>query len=264
MGRYAAVWLGPVRTDGGLGNPRVTTSPFLSKGIVTDVARGSIAEQVQGFVSAVRGGAPWFPALLKVVGAWSAPEEAYDGINYRYLMSGEAFDWLLLANRLLLEVAESVPEEERAKLLFQGEPPTAMGAQAFRDAIGAVKHSAHMNLWYGVVVEQALQQAVLEEVAKARQTLGSTEDVLEDEAFRRLYDTTPGRLLVDFRRASGLDTGSIASSLEEQQSFTYWLFKRRVSRSDPARLASDTLKGLRKLERLGAGSWHWVGLEPDE
>ncbi|MDA1095895.1 MAG: hypothetical protein O3B84_01370 [Chloroflexi bacterium] len=242
----------------------MTTSPFLSQPVVTDVVRGSIAEQIEGFVSAVRGGTPWFPALLKVVGAWSAPEEAFDGVSYRYLMSGEAFDWLLLANRLLLEVAESVPEDERAKLLFEGEPPTAMGAQAFRDAIGAVKHSAHMNLWYGVVVEQALQQAVLEEVAKARQTLGSTEDILEDEAFRRLYDATSDSLLVDFRRASGLDTGSIVSSLGEQQSFTYWLFKRRVSRSDPARLASDTLKGLRKLERLGAGSWHWVGLEPNE
>jgi hypothetical protein len=36
----------------------------------------------------------------------------------------------------------------------------------------------------------------------------------------------------------------------EEDAFTYWLFKRRVSRADPARVASDTRKGLRQLERI--------------
>ena len=39
----------------------------------------------------------------------------------------------------------------------------------------------------------------------------------------------------------------------ELKAFTYWLFKMRVYRSDPARVASDTRKALEWLhERLGS------------
>jgi hypothetical protein len=36
--------------------------------------------------------------------------------------------------------------------------------------------------------------------------------------------------------------------------FTYSLFKRRVNMWDPARVASDTRKGLEKLESLRSGA----------
>jgi hypothetical protein len=40
--------------------------------------------------------------------------------------------------------------------------------------------------------------------------------------------------------------------LSDLHEFTYWLFKHRVNNSDPARVASDTRKGLAMLSRLRA------------
>ena len=37
--------------------------------------------------------------------------------------------------------------------------------------------------------------------------------------------------------------------LVELKEFTYWLFKYRLNNSDKARIASDTKKALRELER---------------
>ena len=53
------------------------------------------------------------------------------------------------------------------------------------------------------------------------------------------------------------------SSLDEYKTFTYWLFKRRISKSDPARLASDTRKGILILERIKPALWEWSQGETD-
>jgi hypothetical protein len=216
-----------------------------------------VQDPAAAFLAALHRGESWFPALLQAVADWSAPEETWRGRHYTYLIATEAFDWLLLAERLLDEADGLVPEDERAKLLFLGEPPIPMNGVRFRAMIGAQKHSAHLNFLYGIVVEEALQQAALEEAAKARQSLGAREGVLEEEAFRRLYDVSCDDLLTEFRRTMGFHK-SDDGSLEEQKAFTYWLFKRRVARSEPARLASDTRKGLRVLEALRPGAWRWT------
>lgn len=215
------------------------------------------------FVRAVTAGEEWFPALLHAIADWRGAEEEWHERRYRYLIAGEAFDWLLLAERLLSEVNGAVPEPERARLLFHGEPPTPLDAASLRGSIGSLKYRAQVNYWYGVILEEALQQAVLEEVAKAHLGQPSREGRKEEESFQLLYGDTPGSLLVEFRQAAGLPL-SASSSLEEQREFTYWLFKRRLARSEPALLASDTRKALLSLARLSPGSWRWVqGEEPE-
>ena len=39
-------------------------------------------------------------------------------------------------------------------------------------------------------------------------------------------------------------------SLTDLKEFTYWLFKRRIGKWDPARVASDTRKGMSALAKL--------------
>jgi len=63
-------------------------------------------------------GTHWFEALLDAVGRWRLPEETVLGREYRYLIGSEAFDWLLLAERLLGEVVDLVPPIDRDALLF--------------------------------------------------------------------------------------------------------------------------------------------------
>ena len=54
-----------------------------------------------------------------------------------------------------------------------------------------------------------------------------------------------------------------SKTLAEDNAFTYWLFKMRVGRSDAARTASDTRKGLRMLEELrGTPVEHIGGVVP--
>ena len=52
-----------------------------------------------------------------------------------------------------------------------------------------------------------------------------------------------------FRESDGSSADSL-SSMAEHRAFTYWLFKYRWANSDKAKIASDTNKGIRHLERM--------------
>ena len=200
--------------------------------------------------SAVQAGVPWQRAVLETVGLWTLPQETYQGRTYQYLIHGEAFDWLVLAERLCGELDGLVPADEKEGFLFSGELPESVQPDAFRDMLGINKYRAYLNYWYGVVVEEALQLSVEEEVRKRHRARGyaDTEELVE-EAFVHLYSASRSELMEEFRgqfhlpRRRGL-------SLSVMKEFTYWLHKRRLKIWDPARVASDTNKGIRRLRLL--------------
>ena len=181
---------------------------------------------------------------------WTAPCERLDGIELTYLIGGEAFDWLVLAERLLRAVPDAVPASDRDRLLSTGElPPGVTGAQ-FKDALGVSKYRAHLNFFYGVVVEEALWWAVEREVLKLLGVRGRNDGAgVQDLVMRRLYGADMTPLVRRFNRERG-HARSVRFSLSEWKAFTYWAFKLRVARSDSARTASDTRKALRVLHEL--------------
>src|SRR6266508_2703561 len=71
----------------------------------------------------IQSGEPWYPALLRAVGRWRLPAERVDGRQFNYLIGGEAFDWLLLAERLTDELTGLIPAAQRDALLFYGRAP---------------------------------------------------------------------------------------------------------------------------------------------
>lgn len=192
----------------------------------------------------------WFEALLDAIGAWRAPEERVGDRLYRYLIGGEAFDWLLLAERLLGEITDVVPEREAAALLFDGLWPTDLDDDDFARRLGPAKHSAHLNYLYGVLVEEALQLSVEEEIHKENRCKPWGQDDREEATmFLRVY----GQPLLELRAAYYEDTGVMLQeqvSYADWKGFTYWLFKLRLKRQDRARVASDTRKGLAQLSRM--------------
>ena len=121
---------------------------------------------------ALRNGEDWFDTLLNAIGRWELAEETVGGRHYSYLISGEAFDWLLLAERLCEEADGAIPAEEREALLFFGRTPRPLDETEFKRAIGDAKHHAHLNFVYGVAVEEALQLVVEEEVLKEARACG--------------------------------------------------------------------------------------------
>ena len=200
--------------------------------------------------TAAQSGVPWHSALLDAIALWTLPGEVHQGRTYRYLLRGEALDWLVLAERLCSEIAEYIPQEELETLLFAGRLPPSVTAEEFRERLGGHKYRAWLNYWYGVVVEEALQEAVVAEVRKRQQGRGypDSEDLIE-EAFAHLYGATRADLLKEYRREAG--RGQRAPlSLADGKEFIYRLSQRRYQLWDPARVASDTRKGIRYLEHL--------------
>jgi hypothetical protein len=224
----------------------------------TDIkALGELEGEAMAVVGSLRqavalGQKHWFPALLEVIAAWRLPQEEIGGRRYCYLIGGEAFDWLLLAERLSLGLDGLIPEAEQEALLFEGRPPLLISDDEFRRLIGGAKYRAHLNFVYGVIVEGALQLAVEEEVAKEGMSHAwiSWQGV-QVETYQRLYGACQVQLLQTFLQERGLPSGD-AISLDKYKEFVYWLFKYRLRSSDPARVASDTRKGMARLARLQA------------
>ncbi len=200
--------------------------------------------------AAVRSGVSWPRALLEAIALWTLPQEVYRERAYHYLIAGEALDWLTLAERLCAEIADFIPSADLENLLFTGRLPDDITPQQFKDWMGSNKHRAHLNFWYGVVVEEALQQAVEDEVRKREKArcYPDHEEMVE-EAFTHIYGKTRLALLQEFHREAGAH-GGVSLSMSDCKEFTYWLSKRRFHYWDPARVASDTRKGIRYLERL--------------
>ncbi len=196
---------------------------------------------------------PWHIALLDAIGRWSLPNEELWGRNWRYVIGGEALDWITLAHRLCLSIPDVVPPDELETLLFYGRLPEDIGPERFRQLIGPYRYTAHLNFWYGVVVEEALQLVTEDSIRKSRlaRCYGDSDDVVED-AYRHLYGETRANLvpqfLSDAEGAWGYDAQNL--SLVAWQEFIYWLFKRRIRKWHPARVASDTRRGLERLREL--------------
>jgi hypothetical protein len=206
---------------------------------------------VEAFLRALEAGDPWYPALLRVIARWTAADERIDGVEYRYLLSGEAFDWLRLAQRLVeaadLWLPGRVPAEERERLLFAGLAPGGEDETAFARAIGPQKHRAHLNYQYGVVVEEALQLAVEQEIQKAGTLSGARN--ADIEAYERVYGKPLHELASLYREETEQELGD-SVTVAQWQAFTYWLSKYRFRTAEPARVASDTRKALALLSTM--------------
>ena len=220
---------------------------------ITELAEQA-SESLRHLREALGSGTPWHQALLEAVGLWTLPEEVHQDRKYQYLIGGEAFDWLLLAERLCPEMDGAMPPEDQERLLFFGQLPGLVTLEIFRDLLGINKYRGYLNYWYGVVVEEALQLSVEEEVRKRQIALcyPDSEDLVE-EAYSHLYRQTRAGLLVEFRRHAAIPQRR-ALSLSDLKEFTYWLHKRRLEIWDPARVASDTRKGARRLRQLERSS----------
>ncbi len=202
--------------------------------------------------AALLAGRPWFPALLAAIKRWRVPHELVDQRHFYYLIGGEAFDWLLLAERLLDAVGDLVPETEREALLFCGLPPELLDAEGFKHGIGPAKYRAHLNFLYGITVEEALQLSVEEDVNKEiRCRAWGFDPRLDETVFHRIYLKSKEELLSTFRDQRKLPQGS-QITLPELKEFTYWLFKYRLRQCDRAKVAADTRRGLMQLTRLDA------------
>jgi len=208
------------------------------------------AQAIRGLKSAIGEGRNWYVSLLEAVRLWTSPEEDYGGRHYQYLIDNEAFDWLVLTERLCEELDGLIPEKERTNLLFFGIPPVELYKDEFKSLIGASKYQAHLNYFYGILVETFLILVVTEEIRKKKRVLGLNNDNgVVDEAYQRIYGAPQSALLKQFRKERHYRQLR-SMRLSELNEFAYWLFKYRMKARDKSRVASDTKKALTKLHEL--------------
>jgi hypothetical protein len=204
---------------------------------------------INQFKKSISDNKPWYIALLEAVRLWKSTGEYYNGRYLQYLIDNEAFDWLLLAERLCEEVKGLIPEEELINLLFFDKPPIELSKDNFQEMIGRDKYQAYLNYLYGILIEEMLVLAVMGEVRKRKRSLGLIRDgEVRDEAFLQIYGATQNELLSRFQKEKGY-TRHLSIDIRELQEFTYWLFKQRLKRSDKSCVASDTNKALLQLYR---------------
>ena len=209
---------------------------------------------IQHLEQSIADGREWYIALLEAIALWDCPEEAHNGRTYRYLIAGEALDWMLLAERLVEAVDSRLPEDEKLNFLFHGRFPVDITKRQFKQLIGSARYHQYLNYFYGVTVEEALFWAVQEEVRKERRVSGFTgEQDPSGEVYRRVYRQGREVLLKDFRQENGYRHLK-STTLLEMKEFTYWLFKYRLKHCDKARIASDTKKALDWLNANGLSS----------
>lgn len=209
-------------------------------------------DPVWHFKQSILSGKHWYIAFLETAGLWSQAEEVYQEQTYRYLINGEAFDLLLLAERLCAEAGNLIPEEEQVDLLFFATPPIELSKNEIKELLGEAKYQAFLNYHYGVIIEEALILAVEEEVHKQQRSNALyLEATVHREAYQRVYGADKPTLLHQFRSEMGYPDDQV-TTLTEQKEFTYWLFKYRIKQSERARVASDTKKALQYLQQQWA------------
>ncbi len=200
----------------------------------------------------ISSGLHWYLALLNAIGRWNITEETLEKRTYRYLIAEEAFDSMVLAERLCEAVADLLPVTEKKDFLFSGAAPLEIPRDEFKSRIGDTKYLQYLNFYYGITIEEALQYAVEEEIRKERRNSGLYRDKDNTpEVYRRIYGFTRSVLLNRFRKEKKYPQLKTIR-LNEMKEFTYWLFKFRLKQSDKARVASDTKKGLDWLKRISA------------
>jgi hypothetical protein len=206
---------------------------------------------IQHFQQELAFGKHWYIALLEAIGLWTDEGEIVQGRDYNYLIDGEAFDWLLLAQRLCDTVHGLIPEDEKHILFSRYRPPLNLNSEEIKRLIGPVKYHMYLNYFYGVIVEEALIQAVREEVFKERQAnCWKSRHGEEDEVFNRVYGVSHKALLRQFRKEKHYHQLP-SSNLTALKEFAYWRFKYRVRSCEKAKVASDTHKGLEWLRKNG-------------
>jgi hypothetical protein len=183
----------------------------------------------------IAAGEHWYIAVLKTMARWPQAEEVIDGRRYRYLIGGEAFDWLLLAERLIDELDGVIGIEDRDNLLFHGHPPLEIDDEEFQALLGTPKYQAYLNYLYGVVVEEALQLAIEEEVAKEGHShVWSAGDREGETVYQRLYGDTQANLLAEYLKERKLEPTE-RFEMADYKEFTVHLLAVQVPRPAPGR-----------------------------
>ena len=125
-----------------------------------------------------------------------------------------------------------------------------------KDFMSQRLYSAHLNFYYGVVVEQSIREIKRKDFEKEKNILSDKSfDKLDNEVFEFLYGNSKIKLWKDFALNFRLKNKSyyVPSKIycNESDNFDYWLSKMRIIKCTRELNASLLSRGLQHIRGLG-------------
>ena len=179
-------------------------------------------------------------------------EIPYRKINETFI-SKEAFNWKL---SLKLYYSEFRNLYQIDDFLFTPHDFNEKERVKIKNLMGAKLYSAHLNYFYGIVVENAIREILRLEIEKKRGYHNyENYSEINDNVFELIYKKKNKDLWAEFcsyerLRAKSYYVPNKIYSLE-YDSFTYWLSKKRIKLCTPELNASLISRGLSYLEGIG-------------
>ncbi len=193
----------------------------------------------------------WKKILFDLISGWSLSKEKFSTNQINYLIGGEAFNWKTLAVRIASQSKYLSVNEKFWKWIIESDYDGGIPEKELKDFLGYEKYRAHLSYFYGVIVEQALISSVEDSQIKKIISAGILTNEEEiNSVYTNIYGDTREHLWQIFRMEYQIDILNTSFTISDDESFIYWLFKLRLQNSDPARIASDTKRGLIKLEQI--------------
>ncbi|MBM31936.1 MAG: hypothetical protein CL764_03655 [Chloroflexi bacterium] len=205
----------------------------------------------------LKDGFDWREVVLDTIKIWGIPEEKHGNKKSIYLISGEAFNWIRLATRIINSFKILPPKEDINNFLFTGFLPDGFSENKFKSKIGDVKFRGWQNYFYGVIVEECVIE--LSKLKYLKKMFSSGIDISEeifDEVYEEIYGNTFKVLWENFNfydqkgkrnKKYYLPKTTDQSQIDE---FTYWLFKNRLMKSTPEVFASRVNEALKYLDNV--------------
>jgi len=194
----------------------------------------------------------WQISILKKIARWPLPKKQTNSKRSNYLIFGEALDWKLLAENISMKECGKVSDKLQSWLDLS-DPIGGFNELQFKRYVGLEKYRAILSFFYGVTIERALVIDIQENLFKRLIANGKhPNEIFCNELYVELYGKTQNELWTDFIAATEKNNGLKGRDhfLIEDNIFTYWLFKLRMSFSEPEKLASDTRRGLKRISLI--------------
>lgn len=166
----------------------------------------------------------------------------------KYWIFGEALDWKLLSVNFISHHYNHLKDEIEQWLDFS-DPLGGFTEEEIKNITNAKIYRSIVSFYYGVIVERALIIDIQEKCYKNKISSGIYPN--ENSCnffFVDLYGLSYSELCTQYNNFF-LDESNknFHRTISDENRFTYWLFKYRISNSEPEKLASDTRRGLDRL-----------------
>ena len=176
--------------------------------------------------------------------------------NYKiYLIQNEALNWKIVAVKLILESKNDNFMTYLPSLLnpiiYSDEDKNTI-----KNKMGSSFFSAHLNYFYGIIVEQSIREIKKNDFQKEfNYPSYNLKHNINDRVFENLYGKNVNLLWDEFCKNARLNSRRYYTPTKmycsDYENFTYWLSKKRLKLTTPELNASLISRGLKYLDDLG-------------